>query len=302
MATIVITGANGFIGSHLCNVLTDRGDKVIAVGLGEKPDSIKGSPNLQYFNLDANHIDDLNLNSGSDIMCADAFVHLAWAGISGPNRANVNLQIQNIEMTTKCFEFANFMCCKKFIFAGTIQEAEIDNVKDNLSLISPSLIYGASKKYAHYLCNFLPKDDMKVCVLRITNIYGPGENSPRFINTTIRKLLNKEPLQFSAATQNYDFIYIDDAVAAIVAVIDKGLDNKQYVIGSGHIQPLKNFIYDLVDVVDATATPNFSSNEGINLPVEEFDITNLIEDTGFTVKTTFKEGIQKTTDWIKENL
>ena len=302
MKKVIITGATGFIGTALSKRLLDLGVEVIALSRSlDVPESLCANEKYQHVCMDVNDISKLE-TMPINISNVDAFIHLAWGGTSGEGRRDINLQNKNIEMTMNCFAFAKKIQCGKFVFAGTIQEDEIDYAKDHPTLINPSLIYGSAKKYAHYLCEFSPRDDMEVCTLKITNIFGPGENTPRFINTTIRKLLKKEPLQFSASTQNYDFIYLDDAVDAIIGVAEKGIDNKEYVIGSGGAKPLKEFIYEMIALLDSSAVPNFSNIEGLSLDKSFYDITPLVEDIGWKPKKSFKEGIELTADWIKNNL
>lgn len=81
----------------------------------------------------------------------------------------------------------------------------------------------------------------------ITNAYGVGEFSPRFVNTTLRKIIDGEPLRFTAATQNYDFVYVSDVAKAFYLVAKNGKPFREYMIGSGDAKPLKQFILEMVD-------------------------------------------------------
>lgn len=96
-----------------------------------------------------------------------------------------------------------------------------------------------------------------LCWAVITNAYGVGELSPRFVNSTIRKIIANEPLQFTAATQNYDFIYIDDVARAFEAIGEHGKPNKEYTIGSGNARPLKEFILEMQQTLAPEAKPIF---------------------------------------------
>ena len=137
----------------------------------------------------------------------------------------------------------------------------------------------------------------------ISNIYGPGELSPRLVNTSIRKLLNGEHCAFSAGEQTYDFIYIDDAAKTFVAIGEKGIANRTYYIGSQNPKPLKEFLCELRDQID----PNIEIGlgeipfNGVSLTYNEFNVHAVKEDTGFVPTVSFAEGIQNTVKWIKEN-
>jgi UDP-glucose 4-epimerase len=80
----------------------------------------------------------------------------------------------------------------------------------------------------------------------ITNTYGVGESSPRFLNSTIRKIIHGEPLEFTSGIQNYDFIYVTDVAKAFRLLGEKGKANKGYIIGSGAAKPLRQFVEEIL--------------------------------------------------------
>ena len=140
-----------------------------------------------------------------------------------------------------------------------------------------------------------------LCWAVITNAYGVGELSPRFVNSTIRKIIANEPLQFTAATQNYDFIYIDDVARAFEAIGEHGKPNKEYTIGSGNARPLKEFILEMQQTLAPNAKPIFGDVPftGVNMPLEAFDTTDIETDCHFKPEISFAEGTRLTMEWIK---
>ena len=135
----------------------------------------------------------------------------------------------------------------------------------------------------------------------ITNAYGEGELSPRFVNTTIRKIINGEPLQFTAATQNYDFVHISDVARAFYLIAKNGKPFCEYIIGSGNAKPLKEFIIEMTSALDKNAVPIFGDVPftGTNMPLSAFDTTDTEKDTGFKAEISFAEGAKRTMDWLK---
>ena len=119
---------------------------------------------------------------------------------------------------------------------------------------------------------------------------------------SLRKLLNDEHCSFSAGNQLYDFIYITDAAKAFVAIGEKGKTNRTYYIGSQNPRLLKEFLIEMRDCVD----PNIAIGlgelpfNGVSLSYTEFDINAVKNDTGFVPSIDFKEGINKTIEWLKE--
>ena len=163
-------------------------------------------------------------------------------------------------------------------------------------------IYGAGKLIARSICKPIANSlDIDLCWAVITNAYGAGEFSPRFVNSTIRKIIAGEPLQFTAATQNYDFIYIDDVARAFEAIGEYGIANKEYTIGSGNARPLKEFILEMQNELAPEAKPIFGDVPftGVNMPLEPFDTTDIETDCHFKPEISFAEGTRLTMEWIK---
>ena len=170
---------------------------------------------------------------------------------------------------------------------------------------TPSIntLYSSAKVSADYITRTLAgKLGVEYIRAVISNIYGPGELSPRLINTSIRKMLAGEHCAFSAGEQMYDFIYIDDAAQTFVEIGDKGRNNRTYYIGSLEPKPLKEFLIALKNQVNPQIQIGLGELEfnGVSLSYKEFDIMAVKNDTGFEPVTSFEDGVQKTIEWIKE--
>lgn len=303
MKKAIVTGANGFVGSHVCKELCSRGVKVYAVikDSDENIDNIKELENLKVVYCDLDNIASLPEKiTDRDI---DVFYHFAWVGVSYALRGDVSIQTKNAMWTVQALRIADEMKCKKFVNAGSIMEKETYMaVCAQGSEPGAAYVYGAAKLYAKTICKPVASSlDIDLCWAVITNTYGVGEFSSRFINTTIRKIIAGEPLRFTAANQNYDFIYIDDVARAFVAIGEYGKPNKEYTIGSGYAKPLKEYIIELLHTLAPDAVPLFGDVPftGVNIPLECFDTTDIETDCRFKPTISFAEGIKLTTDWLK---
>lgn len=303
MKKAIVTGANGFIGSNVCKELSKQGVNVYAVVKDEKEsiDTIKNLPNLQIVYCDLNCINTLeNKISDRDI---DVFYHFAWVGSAGSLRCDEEIQLQNALWTAQALRLADKINCKKFVNAGSIMEKETYTaIYTQNSTPALPYIYGAGKLTAHAICKPIANSlNIDLCWAVITNAYGAGELSPRFINSTIRRIIANEPLQFTSATQNYDFIYIDDVAKAFVAIGKYGKANKEYTIGSGNAKPLKEFIIELKQTLAPNAELNFGDIPftGVNMPLTAFDTSDIETDCHFKPNISFAKGVKLTMDWIK---
>ncbi len=303
MKKAIVTGANGFVGSNVCKKLCENGVEVTAVikDENENIDNIKSLSKLSVVFCDLDSIESLTEKiSGADY---DVFYHFAWVGSAGSLRCDEEIQLKNALWTAKALRTACKLGCKKFVNAGSIMEKETYTaVYTQDSTPGLPYIYGAGKLAARAICKPIANSlDIDLCWAVITNAYGAGEFSPRFVNSTIRKIIAGEPLQFTAATQNYDFIYIDDVASAFYAIGEHGKPNREYTIGSGNARPLKEFIIEMQQALAPEAVPVFGDIPftGVNMPLSAFDTTAIKDDCGFTPSISFAEGTKLTMDWIK---
>lgn len=305
MKKAIVTGANGFVGSSVCKELANRNFEVIAIirNKEENISNISGIKDLKIIYCDLSEFKNLtNLIKDKDI---DIFYHFAWIGTAGPLRGDKDIQLKNIEYTLDTVKACADIGCKRFVFASSIMEYEISAIMEKEIAPNLNTLYSSAKLSADYMARTIA-NSLEIDYIRtvISNIYGPGETSPRLINTSIRKLLNNEHCAFSEGEQMYDFIYIDDAAKAFVAVGEKGKANKTYYIGSLSPRPLRDYLIVMKNGVNPKLDIGLGELgfDGITLTYNEFDINAVKEDTGFIPKVSFEEGIKRTVSWIKETL
>lgn len=301
MERVIITGADGFVGSYTTEYFLQQGMEVLALDLPKTPNRLRAQNGLIYKSYDISNIDVW----AGEVPCNvyDTFVHFAWAGSAGPDRFDYNLQMKNALTTVECLKAAKALGCRRFVCAGSIMEYEVEAaVHAQGTRPGMAYIYGMGKHIAHSLCKAVAADiGIELVWPMITNAYGVGEFSPRFINTTLRKIINKEPLQFTAATQNYDFVYVTDVARAFYLAAQNGRPFCEYMIGSGHARPLKEFIMEMQQTLAPDAVPQFGDVPftGTNLPMSAFDTSATEKDCGFKAETSFSEGIRKTMAWLE---
>lgn len=304
MKSTIITGATGFIGRWLIRTLLAENIPTTAVireGRRLPPDWPK-SELLTTVECSMEHYD--SLPDRISVQSETVFYHLAWAGVSGAERGDAAVQLSNVVASKAAVEAAAAMGCAAFVGLGTIMEQEAIAVTDTDGT-APGMgyLYGEAKHMAHLLTKAVAAQH-GLCHIwpMLTNAYGEYEDSPRFIHTTLRKIMHHQPLEFTAATQTYDFIHIEDAAKALVALGKCGQARHSYVIGSGHAAPLRSFIETIGSTL-APDQPLLFGNvpfTGVALPVESFSIHQLTADTGFQPAISFADGICRTMQWLKE--
>lgn len=301
MKNVIITGADGFVGSYTVQYFIDNCCKVLALDVSENPHRLTVSENLEYMQCDISNTTSMFEKIPHDVY--DTFIHFAWAGSAGPARVDYNLQMQNAINTVECMKVAKLLGCNRFVCAGSIMEYEVEAVIHlQGSLPGMGYIYGMGKHIAHCMCKSIAVEiGIELLWPMISNAYGIGELSPRFINATLRKIINGEPLRFTAATQNYDFVYVSDVAQAFYKVALNGKPFCEYIIGSGDAKPLKEFILEMMSSCSPNSTPLFGDVPftGTNMPLSAFDIGDIKTNCDFEPMISFTEGAKMTMDWLK---
>lgn len=301
MKNVIISGADGFVGSYTTRYFLKQGCNVLALGRKENPLRLRRTENLAYLQCDI--ADPASMLKMIPCGVYDTFIHFAWEGSSGSKRTDMALQMRNALVAAECVKIAKQLGCDRFVDAGSIMEYETEAVI-HAQGTQPSMgyIYGMGKQVAHGMCKAVAADvGIDFLWPMITNAYGPEETAPRFVNTTLCKILNSEPLAFTAATQNYDFVFVEDVAQAFYRVAKDGKPFCEYMIGSGRARALKEFIQEMQAACAPDAKLQFGNVPftGVDLPLEVFDISALERDCGYRPETSFAEGTKRTLQWLK---
>ena len=292
---VIISGATGFVGEKLVKYMLESGDHVVVIvrDKGKLDQSIINKVNV----IEAELSDYTQLDIKEDDY--DVFFHLAWSGTSGPERGNYLTQIDNIRYSCDAVSLAKRIGCKRFVYAGSIMEYEClsDFMQNSVPPINNC--YSVSKYTADFMTQAIANNiGIEYVGIVISNIYGEGEESKRFINTTIKKMIKGESIELSSCEQLYDFIYISDAVRAIYLVAKAGMNNQRYYIGSIEQIPLKQYVIQMKEVCNSNSELLFgkikSSSKGLDYSVID---SKKIYELGFKSEVSFAEGIKRIGEW-----
>lgn len=301
----IVTGGTGVLGNALINELVSRNIEVLV--LVRKNGRIQNIPSHPLVKTEICALEDIGKFTVPKEKY-DVFFHLAWNGTYGESRNDSSIQEKNVEYTLDAVRFAYKCGCKKFVGVGSQAENGVLKNGEKISPESPEnpvSAYGKAKLRAG-------KESRKLCEelgllhnwCRVISVYGPCDAPYTMVMSTLIKMLQNKDCDFTPAEQQWDYIYSGDAAKAFFSVAEKGKNNGIYVIGSGKSDSLKNYILKMAKATGTTAKCNFGALE--YYPHQPMylcaDIKNLTDDTGFIPETEFENGIEKTVDYIKNNL
>lgn len=267
MATILITGANGFIGAHYARRMRDKGWHVAGVDL--HPDDIAGACHT-YRPLDVAAAD---AGATLDALPSpDVILHAG--GVSGfmvaADRPG-HIVDTNVVGTMALLEFARRCGARRTILCSTIMVYGPDQapgqVRTETEYPQPISIYGASKVASEALMHgHLGQYGTDAVALRLGHVYGPGRTTQCFIRDMLAAVRDGTPCRIpQARTSLRQYVHVEDVCRAIDAALSASLAHRRvFNVAAGEIHMLAQ-VADLVrreigplDVVfEAADPPNY---------------------------------------------
>lgn len=293
----IVTGATGFIGKELVQTLVESGIDVIAIvrNMEKVPSVWKSMDSIQLVCSDLSQLDYIRDNYS--INYADYFYHLGWYGTSGIARMDIQGQLANVDYACKAVQLSVACRCKTFVNAGSIMEYEVIKLMNSGDYV-PALsnAYSTAKLTANYMARILSNElGVKYVNVIISNIYGVGEESSRFLNTMVKKMMNNEAISLTHANQLYDFIYIKDATRMICEAGIQGKNNESYYVGNKEQRILRDFLVEMRDILGSESKLLFGAVPLLSptITFDEFDTSKVERELGVIPEVSFREGILK---------
>lgn len=303
MKKVIVTGAGGFIGGALTELLLKKGIIVYGVGISEKAlERHQDRENFIPVIADFTKYSQLHEMINDDI---DVFYHFAWQGVFGEAFKDYRLQLSNAVYAADALNEAIKIGCKKFVFAGTYNEIEVADFID-MSGQKPryTCIYSAAKTAAEIICKTIASNFGIEYSAGLTSMsYGENNRSMMLANVVIKQLINGESPNLIEGNIPYDFIYIDDIARAFYAIGEKGKHLKSYYIGHRQLRTFREWLTDIGKIINPDVKLNFGAYpDDASRNYEKIDLNALYNDTGFECRADFKKSILKTANWLKSEL
>jgi len=209
---IVVTGSQGFVGSHLVRRLKKLGHTMCPIDLNYKPDPI----DLTSYIDTKRHFEELTSCKTNPVLVFDLATLPLPLSLKQP------------------YEVAYKIYCMGTVLCELLREGYIKKLIhiSSSEVFEPNTPYAAAKDAQDKLIlSYAKSFGLNACIARPFNTYGPGQDLGAIIPATIKKILSKQqPVLNGDGSQERDFIYVDDTVEGILWVGDNGERGKQYNI------------------------------------------------------------------------
>lgn len=293
---VLVTGARGFIGRHLVPRLRALDAEIHGMTRAQ----VEEEAGIHWHSVDL-VTPDATLTLFSEI-APDVVVHLAGF-VSGTRDATAVRPAleQNFIATANLLIAAEREGCRRFVHAGSMEEPSEGHWPP-----VPGSPYAASKFAASTYARFFHAlYDLPAVIARIFMVYGPDQPDERkLIPYTIRTLLEGGSPEISSGARRIDWIYVDDVVEGLVALMTAPeIEGETVDIGSGELAPITEVVEELTRLVGAASAPRFGARPDRPLESEpKADLEATTRQTGWRPIVPLADGLERTVDWHRQRL
>ena len=315
MKRALVTGGHGFVASHLARALLERGDAVTVLDLPGPPVSclaLQGiAPAVELVEADLR--DAQAVGATVDAGVFDVVFHLAAQTLVGPAMADPVATFEaNVRGTWVLLEACRRAEVPAVVVASSDKAygpCEQLPYREEMQL-RPASPYEASKAATDAIAlSYRPAYGLPVAVTRFANIYGGGDlNFSRLIPEAVAAVLDgRRPAIRSDGSPERDFLYVDDAVAAYLAIehaVGAGGPAAGEAFNAGGEQP--HSVAEVVEAIAELAGGGLNPEYGPGNPAGEIDrqfvdSAKLRDLTGWQPQVELRDGLERTLEWYRQH-
>jgi UDP-glucuronate 4-epimerase len=317
---VLITGAAGFIGSHLSRALLERGERVVGIdnfdGFYDRATKETNLATLsceRFTFIETDILDAARMRELHEEHRPTTVFHIAaLAGVRPSIEDPARYATVNIDGLVTMLEAARASDCRRFIFASSssvygnnrkVPFAETDEVAEP---ISP---YAATKRAGELICHtYSHLFGIAIASLRFFTVYGPAQRPDLAISKFMRLIAKGDEVpMFGDGSTCRDYTYIDDIIAGVLAARDRVHEsgdgfNRIYNLGGSHPIELREMIERIAEVVGKPATIKPLPMQPGDVDRTYADLTRSRDELAYEPRTSFVDGLRRQWDWLRERL
>jgi len=319
-ATILVTGAAGFIGSHVCAALISRGVRVVGVDnfdpfydAARKRENVRevaGSAGGAFELIEADICDAAAMRAAFERAAfkgsgPEGVIHLAAKAGVRPSIADpVGYARVNVTGTAVMLEEARRAACTRIVVASSSSVygngARVP-FSEEFEVGEPISPYAATKRACELICythHHLTK--MPTACLRFFTVFGPRQRPDLAIQSFMTKIARGEEITvFGDGSMSRDFTFVDDIVRGVLAAYDKipEFGYRVWNLGGNKPQRLDEMVAAIERVVGKRANVKRASVQPGDVERTWADLTRSARELGFEARVGFEEGLTRQWEW-----
>jgi nucleoside-diphosphate-sugar epimerase len=301
VSRVLVTGASGFIGLPLAQLLIANGEEVHA--LSTRTPGELGVSAVRWHHCDMLEPD--SLERALEEVQPDRLVHLAW-NVSHGRFWSAPENLEWLQASLRLLRAFVNVGGRRALLVGSCAEYAWGGERDleeHRSALEPQGLYGVCKdSLRRVAAAYAQETGLELAWARLFFLYGPREQPERLVPAVIRSLLTGQRVATSAGTQVRDFMHVGDAAAALLALLQSDVVGPVN-IASGRAVSVAE-VLDIIatitagaDLIDRGARASDTSEP----PRIVGSVERLVQEVGFQPKLSLTDGLAATIDWWREH-
>lgn len=301
----LVTGGNGFIGSHIVNRLVKAGCKVYVM-IRDSSDTWRLSDvkdSISLIRLDIRDGEVLRQQVAK--IKPDYIFHMAAYGVDSRQEDYVTAAETNIIGTLNMVRAAAEIGCVKLINTGTsMQYGNKSNAISEEDYYDPTNIYGSTKGAATIIAHQTARENnLDIATIIPFGVFGEKEGSHKFFPYVILSAIEGRAIRLSPCEQFRDYCYIENIIDGFMMAAASEHKNEIYNIGCGRVYKLKHYVERIISRLgtDKEVIYGAVGYRKNDLWSPKPDLTKISTLLGWEPRVSLEDGIDKTIEWFREN-
>jgi len=292
----VITGAAGFVGMALCRRLLEAGAEVHGIGRGQPP--VAHTPFSSWTVCDVSELAQIKVALGETR--PHLIFHLASKVSGSQSLALVlpTLQANLVGFVNVALAAAE-LGCERIVTIGSLMEPDVQ-----LPAVPPSPYAAAKFAASCYARMFASLYGLPVAIARLMMVYGPGQlDFAKVVPYVTSQLLSGQPAELSSGNQQFDWVFIDDVVDALLRIaLTPGLAGHTIDVGTGILTSVAEVAFGIAERLKATkllrlgALPDRKAE-----PTRRADVAATRDLLSWQARVDLASGLDATATWYSGN-
>ena len=301
----LITGSSGFIGSALLRKLLEQNNDVYII-LRKNSKTWRINDLLKKVTVFYSNLSDVTeLTQIIKKIKPNIIYHLATNGAYSYQKDADQIIHTNILGTWNLLQACNTVQYELFVNTGSSSEYGFKKfAMRETDILEPASYYAVTKCAQTLLCTHIARQEKRpIVTIRPFAVYGPFEESKRFVPTFMNALLFNKKMNLVSPIIARDFIYVDDLVDAYLKINEfKNNPGEYFNIGTGLQSTIKNFVETAMKVIGKDIKLKWGSLENRNWDTDNWvsDISKAKQLLNWIPKTNLEQGIKLTWIWFKK--